>query len=124
MEGERNLIITVVKKGWGDTVLKSSIKAGADGGTVMIGRGLGVREQQTILGICIEPEKEVVLSVTRPEKTDAILQAIRTDAELDKPGTGLAFVLPVNRVVGIVHEEVPEPSSVMKEKKEEKAEEK
>jgi len=118
MGTDRNLIVTIVKKGWGDSVLQASIKA--DGGTVMIGRGVGVREQQTILGITIEPEKEVVLSVTRPDKTDAILEAIKDAAELCKPGTGLAFVLPVSRVVGVVHEEVPEPSDVVEEKAEEK----
>jgi nitrogen regulatory protein PII len=110
MESNRNLIITVVKKGWGDVVLKASIKAGADGGTILTGRGIGVHEQQTILGISIEPEKEVVYSVTQPQKTDAILDAIKTAAELDKPGNGLAFVVPVSRVIGIVHEESDPPA--------------
>jgi len=40
MGTDRNLIVTIVKKGWGDSVLQASIKAGADGGTVMIGRGV------------------------------------------------------------------------------------
>ena len=113
MAGDKNLIITIVKKGWGDEVLKASIKAGADGGTVLMGRGIGVHEQQTILGICIEPEKEVVYSVTEPDKTDVILEAIKTTAGLNKPGTGLAFIVPVTRVIGIVHKEVPEPSQIM-----------
>jgi nitrogen regulatory protein PII len=120
MGTDRNLIVTIVKKGWGDSALQASIKPGADGGTVMSGRVVGVREQQTILGITIEPEKEVVLSVTRPDKTDAILESIKDAAELCKPGTGLAFVLPVSKVVGVVHEEVPEPSDVVEEKAEEK----
>lgn len=117
MGTDRNLIITIVKKGWGDEVLKASIKAGAAGGTVVLGRGLGVHEQQTILGICIEPEKELVFSVTEPEKTDEILGVIKTAAGLDKPGNGLAFVMPVNRVVGVVHEEAPGSSKCFEDKK-------
>ncbi len=37
-----SLIVTIVRKGWGDTVLQASVKAGAEGGTVLFGRGSGV----------------------------------------------------------------------------------
>jgi nitrogen regulatory protein P-II 1 len=32
-------IVSVVRKGWGSTVLEASVKAGARGGTVLFGRG-------------------------------------------------------------------------------------
>jgi nitrogen regulatory protein PII len=98
-----SLIITVVRKGWGDKVLEASMKAGAEGGTVLMGRGIGIHEQQKLLGIPIEPEKEIVLSVVHPDKSEAILQAIVQDCELGKPGMGIAFVVPVEKVVGILH---------------------
>jgi nitrogen regulatory protein P-II 1 len=98
-----SLIVTIVDKGWGDTVLEASIKAGAEGGTVMIGRGIGVHENQKILGIAIEPEKEIVLSVTHNNMTDAILNSIISTCNLERPGAGIAFVLPVDRVAGIAH---------------------
>jgi len=98
-----SLIITVVRKGWGDKVLEASMKAGAEGGTILMGRGVGVHEQQKILGIPIEPEKEIVLSVVYPDKSEAILQEIVQACELEKPGAGIAFVVPVERVVGVSH---------------------
>ena len=98
-----SLIVSIVRNGWGDRVLEASCKAGAEGCTVMLGRGIGVHEHQRILGIPIEPEKEIVLSLTYPDKEEAILEAIVTAGELDKPGTGIAFVLPVEKVVGVVH---------------------
>jgi nitrogen regulatory protein PII len=79
------------------------MKAGAEGGTLLIGRGVGVHEHQKILGISIGPEKEVVLSVVYPDKREAILQEIVQGCELEKPGAGLAFVVPVERVVGVCH---------------------
>jgi nitrogen regulatory protein P-II 1 len=103
METEISLIVTIVNKGWGDTVLDASMKAGAEGGTILLGRGVGIHEKRTILGICIEPEKEVVLSVTYHDKTEAILQEIVRAAELEKPGAGIAFVVPIDKVVGVVH---------------------
>ena len=40
------------------------------------------------MGIPIEPEKEIVLSITYPEKTEVVLDAIVHAGELDKPGPG------------------------------------
>lgn len=100
---ELSLIISIVRNGWGDKVLEASCQAGAEGGTVMRGRGLGIHEQGKILGILIEPEREIVLSLTYPDKKDVILEAIVTAGELDKPGTGIAFVIPVEKVVGVIH---------------------
>lgn len=98
-----SLIITIVKKGWGDQVLEASIKAGAEGGTILMGRGVGVHEKDTILGIPIEPEKEIVLSVTYPDRNEGILEKIVESCDLEKPGCGIAFVVPVERIVGVSH---------------------
>jgi nitrogen regulatory protein PII len=98
-----SLIITIVRKGWGSTVLGASVAAGSRGATVLFGRGAGVNETERIFGMAIEPEKEIILTVVPEEKVDRILEAIVTAADLEKPGHGLAFVLPVDRVVGIAH---------------------
>jgi nitrogen regulatory protein PII len=102
---ELSLIVSIVRKGWGDKILKSSCQAGAEGGTIMFGRGIGIHEKQQILGIPIEPEKEIVFSVTDSDKTDAILNQITQAAELNKPGAGIAFVVPIQKIVGVVHRE-------------------
>lgn len=98
-----SLIITIVRKGWGDKVLEASMKAGAEGGTILMGRGVGVHEKQKILGIPIEPEKEIVLSVTDSGKSEAILESICETCKLEYPGAGIAFVVPVEKVVGVCH---------------------
>ena len=106
------LVVTIVRKGWGDTVLEATMRAGAQGGTVMIGRGIGRNEQMRVFGIQIEPEKEIVLTVIRAEQKDEILREIERAAELDAPGKGLAFVLPLEKVIGIAHlvqETSPDP---------------
>ncbi len=97
------LIVTIVRKGWGSTVLEASVKAGARGGTVLFGRGAGINEQQKIFGMSIEPEKEIVLTVTYADQVEPILAEIVRAAELNETGKGIAFVLPVERVVGVAH---------------------
>jgi nitrogen regulatory protein PII len=98
-----SLIVTVVRKGWGNAVLEASVKGGATGGTVLLGRGIGVNEKETIFGIAIEPEKEILLTLAPKVRQDAILQEIIRAAELNEPGNGLAFVVDVEKVVGIPH---------------------
>jgi len=100
---EISLIVTIVQKGWGDTVLEASVKAGAHGGTILFGRGSGIHERQKLLGIPIEPEKEVVLTVTYSDKNEEILNEIVRTTGLGKPGAGIAFVVPVDKVVGVAH---------------------
>ncbi len=97
------LIVTIVRKGWGQPVLEASVKAGATGGTVLFGRGIGVNEKDTIFGIPIEPEKEIILTLVQEDEAEGILEEIVQAAELNEPGRGLAFILPVSKVVGMPH---------------------
>lgn len=98
-----SLIVTIVRKGWGNAVLEASINAGAHGGTILLGRGTGIHEKQKIMGISIEPEKEVLLTVALSPQVEAILQEIVVAGELNQPGAGTAFVVPVDKVIGAIH---------------------
>jgi nitrogen regulatory protein PII len=98
-----SLIVSIVRKGWGSTVLQASVSAGARGGTVLFGRGAGVNEQEKIFGMSIEPEKEIVLTLVYSDRIDRILEEIVRAAELDSTGKGIAFVVPVDKVVGVAH---------------------
>ena len=51
----------------------------------------------------IEPEKEIVLTVFYADQVDAILTEIVRAAELNDTGRGIAFVIPVQNVVGVAH---------------------
>lgn len=98
-----SLIVTIVRKGWGSSVLEASVAAGARGGTVLGGRGAGINEKEKIFGVSIEPEKEIVLTLVPTERADGILDAIVQAADLNDVGRGIAFVLPVDKVVGVAH---------------------
>lgn len=98
------LIVTIVMKGWGDTVIEESMKAGAEGGTVAFGRGVGIHEKKKILGIPIVPEKEIVFTVAPLKKADVIMDAIVRATRLGEPGRGLLFTLPIDRLVGVAHD--------------------
>ncbi|HHY24957.1 MAG TPA: PII family protein [Clostridiaceae bacterium] len=100
---EFDLIITIVNKGDSWDVVEASKKAGAEGGTIIGGRGTGIHENLKILGIPIEPEKEIVLTLIPRSITEKVLDSVKNAVGLDKPGRGIAFVLDVEKVVGISH---------------------
>jgi nitrogen regulatory protein PII len=104
-----SVIVSIVRKGWGSSILQASVKAGARGGTVFLGRGVGVHEHETIFGMSIEPEKEILLTLVPTEQVDGILAEIVRAAELDAAGHGMAFVVPVSEVVGIADSLSVEP---------------
>jgi nitrogen regulatory protein PII len=106
-----SLIVTIVKKGWGDEVLCASKDAGAEGGTILFGRGVGVHEQQKLLNIMIEPEKEVVFTVVSSSQADSVIEAVVKAGKLNEPGRGIAFILPIDRVLGRVHKTAEEPQA-------------
>ena len=98
-----SLLVSIVRKGWGSTVLEASVKAGARGGTVLYGRGAGINEQEKIFGMSIEPEKEIVLTLVPHAQAGPVLEEIVRAAQLNETGRGIAFVLPVEHVVGVAH---------------------
>ncbi|NLY54005.1 MAG: P-II family nitrogen regulator [Firmicutes bacterium] len=98
-----DLIVSIVKRGYAERIVRASKSAGAEGATILHGRGTGIHEQKKLLGITIEPEKDIVLTVIHRDKTDAVLAAINEAGEMNKPGTGIAFVLELKTVAGITH---------------------
>lgn len=98
-----DLIVTIVNKGDAEKVVDASKKAGAEGGTIILGRGTGIHEQTRLFGIVIEPQKDIVLTLVKRKISDQVLEAIVARAELNKPGRGIAYVIPVERVAGITH---------------------
>ncbi|TEB08130.1 hypothetical protein Psch_01685 [Pelotomaculum schinkii] len=99
---DHELIVTIVKRGWAERIVKAAKAAGARGGTILHGRGVGVHEQKKVLGLPIEPEKDIILTLIHKDKTNDVLKAIVEAGQLQKPGTGIGFVIDVDKVVGIV----------------------
>lgn len=98
-----DLIVTIVNKGEAERAVSASKKAGAEGGTILTGRGTGIHEHAKLFGIAIEPEKEIVLTLIDREKSTRVLNAITEATGLNKPGKGIAFVIDVSKVTGINH---------------------
>lgn len=111
-----NVIFTIVERGRGEAIIQATHEAGAEGATLFFGRGTGVHEHKKILGIPIEPEKEIVITLIEKEKTDAVLDAIVKAGRLNEPGHGRAFVINVEKMAGAVHLEHEKNQRVQRSK--------
>lgn len=100
-ETKHELILTIVNRGGFDTVKKAAKDAGARGGTMLHGLGLGGEEASKFLGISIQPEKDVILIVVERENRDKVMQAILKDAGLMTENKGICFSLPVDSALGL-----------------------
>jgi hypothetical protein len=97
-EHSYKLIITIVSKGKAEKVLDVSHKAGAVGGTILFGHGAAVR---LLLGISVEPEKDIVLTLIESGGVRAVLDALEDELQLSEPHKGIAFVVALDQVVGL-----------------------
>lgn len=98
-----NLIVAIMKQESTEEAVAAARQAGAEGATILHGRGAGIHENARLLNIPIEPEKDVLLILTPEDITDSVLQAVTKKVHLDQSGHGIAFVLDVDKAVGICH---------------------
>ena len=95
------LIVTIVKKGHSKSIIEAAKNAGVRGRTIIYSRGVGTDEKKNILGIYIEPEKEVIFILIHKNKSDDVFEAIMDAGNINKPGKCIGFVLDVEKVVGL-----------------------
>lgn len=96
------MITCIVQRGEANKVIDAAVKAGAEGATIFYGRGTGIREKLGFAGRFIQPEKEIILIVTKREQTDAVFDAVVNAANLTKQGQGFAFLHTLDRAVGFL----------------------
>ena len=103
LKQEFSLIVTIVHRGFSDPVINIAKSAGAEGATILTGRGTSIHETDVVLGVQIQPEKEILLILVKKNLRRKIMKAITTQAGLSSQGRGLCFSIPVDEVGGISH---------------------
>ena len=98
---EYEVVFCIINAGYSELVMDAAKEVGARGGTVMNAKGTANREAEQFFNIAIQPEKEVVMILVPKEIKDDVLHAIYKNAGLKSEGSGIAFSMPVNQVVGL-----------------------
>jgi nitrogen regulatory protein P-II 1 len=98
------VILAPVKTEKTDRVVDAAKQAGATGATIIPARGTGMHEAKTFFGLTLEVQTDVIMFLIEEHLVQDILDAIKAAGEFSKPGTGIAFVLPVEQVIGVESE--------------------
>lgn len=95
------LIIAFVKPSITDSVVDAMKEAGATGATIVPARGTGIHEAKSFFGLSIEDQTEIIVFLVEEHVVENLIQVIQKAGKFDEPGTGIAFVIPVEHIVGL-----------------------
>ena len=95
-----DLIIAIIGRGFSDYVISAARDAGATGATIIYGRGTADADK-FVMGISLQPEREVILILVEKKERRRIMQEIADKTSLLEEGRGVCFSLPVDDVYGI-----------------------
>ena len=97
------LIVAMVSEDQSEKILDAARAAGATGATVLNqARGEGIMATKTFLGLNLETQRDMLMFLVEEHMSRDILETIERIGEFEKhPGTGIAFQLDVEDVVGV-----------------------
>ena len=96
-----NSITIIVDKGRAEDVIDAATKAGSLGGTILNARGSGIHETSKVFAMEIEPEKEVVIILSKSDQTKNIVESISKEMKINEPGNGIIYVQDINKTYGL-----------------------
>lgn len=95
------MLVAVIDGDTTDSVIAAAKAVGARGGTVIKGREIALEENQTIFGLTIQPEREVVIMLVPEDIKKEVFKAICA-VVLEQTGEhAYAFSMPVADTVGL-----------------------
>lgn len=93
-------IMTIVDGGNSEIVVDAAKSAGAKGATIINARG-STSKPNKFFKLNIQPDKQIVMILTKIEETKTIVEAISKAAGMNTKSHALSFVLPVEDAIGM-----------------------
>jgi len=96
----------VVNAGFAEQVVDFIRSKGSSGATIINARGISSLHKE-IMGISVDREKEVVLTLVDSEIADKIMEDIKKNTAFKTEAHGICFTLPVSKAVGLTKNPLP-----------------
>lgn len=93
------LLVAIVDRGTGDDVVEILRDSGVTYNMISPAYCAAGSEIMDYLGLT-NPERDMVLSVITEDKVDSVLKKLLYKLDLDEPGNGFAFTIPITGVSG------------------------
>ena len=104
---ELKALFIIVNAGFSSEVITIARSLGSTGATIINARG-SVSKPKTILGITIDTEKEIVLSVVEKDIAIKITEEVKKRIGVGTAAHGLCFFMPVEMSTLTMHEQGPD----------------
>lgn len=101
---ELKALYIIVNAGFSSEVVSITRLLGSTGATIISARG-SLAKPKTILGITIDTEKEIVLTIVEKQIAIKITEAIKSKLGVGTAAHGLCFFLPVEMSTITLHED-------------------
>ncbi len=88
------VLYIIVNAGFATEIVDIARENGSTGATILNARG-SVPNPQTIFGITIDPEKEIVLTIAEKEVAQKIMESVKEKAGVGTPAHAICFYMPV-----------------------------
>jgi nitrogen regulatory protein PII len=104
------LVAVINDPGKLDEILAGLLQLGVRGATVITSEGMGMRlaydiplfARLQIPSARVRPENRTILSVVHEEQVEPVMTLLqRVCGDLSDPGTGIAFSVPIDRLIGL-----------------------
>lgn len=89
------VLYIIVNAGYATEIVDIARANGSTGATILNARG-SVPNPQTIFGITIDPEKEIVLIIAKKEVAQKIMESVKEKAGVGTPAHAISFYMPVD----------------------------
>ena len=90
------LLYIIVNMGFGSSVVEIAHEKGVVGAVIMKATGITGMARETLLGIPVEVEKEIVLTIAKEGTAQEIMETIKENAGVDSPAHGICLALPID----------------------------
>ena len=94
-------VVAMVKPDLTDGVVDAAKQAGATGATIVPASGTGAYEARSFFGLTVDTRTDILLFLLTDDAVAPVLDAVERAGRFSEPGTGIAFVVPVDRVAGL-----------------------
>lgn len=91
-------LFIIVNAGFSNDAIDIARECGAPGATVLSARGTGQQYHNTFLGVNIESEKEMIISLVSETVAEKIMDAIQQRTGVQTPALGICFCMPVDKM--------------------------
>lgn len=95
------LIVMTIRADLSDSIIAAARKVGATGATIIPARGTGINIAKTFFGLTMDIQRDVVFLLVDEHLVKSILKTVKKVGSFHQPGTGIAFVLDVEKALGL-----------------------